>query len=138
MVSKRPVSEDSLSGPFSDEDLLPITKKLKNTHLSGADGSQYASNLEPVNQNPALTSSIQAPSSPAPSRTSIINSAKTSANFVCAGQGPSEPSGRGEEDTPMDTLEYQPELDQSQNPFYYQPNRLLFEAHLERERQLKP
>lgn len=39
--------------------------------------------------------------------------------------------------TQMECDEYNPELDERSNPFYFSTNRLLYEAHAERQRRFK-
>ncbi|GAV01978.1 hypothetical protein RvY_12600 [Ramazzottius varieornatus] len=137
MFSKRGYDEEDgvpVEPSKNDVDLKPLTKKLKGTHLDEEmtidNGNSYASS--PSYASPPRLVYPGSPhgleySPPATVPYDNANAPSTSHRQERVTQ----------HDTDMDLTDYDPELDERTNPFYYSKNRLLHEAHLERIRRGK-
>ena len=137
MFSKRRHDEDDgvpMEPSASDLDLKPLTKKLKGTHLDeemNVDNGDYAFSPSyaspPRTVYPASPGSEYRHSPPATVPFDNANAPSTSHQREMIPQ----------RDTDMDLSDYDPELDERRNPFYFTKNRLLHAAHLERLRRGK-
>lgn len=88
----------------------PLSKRINNLHLSNFEEAHYNQQIQTLtfnNNNNHLAKDMMSP----PEETSALkpfNSFETDSNL------------------------YDPELNESQNPFYYLKNKLLYDLHLER------
>lgn len=125
MGSKRRHLDDSPPAPDTsacDVELQPLTKKLKSTHLDQemiSDSSSHSTDSAYSSTTPGGPNPVQ------------LGSTTAGSGFLGA-----VPANNIEEEDRMDIV-YQPELDETSNPFYYSLNRVLHDAYVERIRRSK-
>jgi len=91
--------------PAEGEEFLPISKKLNNLHIGVRTQSDDSDNISNSSSNQRL-------------------------DIANANINPNQHHGNPIHQ--YDTLQYMPSLSSSENPVYYESNRLLYEAHLSR------
>lgn len=93
-------------------EFMPLSKRINNLHINGFTGLQKNA-AESMESDWGGSNFIPSPNYSEPSQDSPLHDTCGSSQSSC-------------------TVEYRPDLDAAENPFYYESNKLLFSLYMER------